>query len=294
MKRERIGFIGLGAMGGRMATTLVRNFHDLLVFDLDAERIAAVAAIGATAADGTEQVARECEVVALSLPSSGVTIRVLEEQILPSAREGTVIIDLGTTVASQTRRLHALLAERGVHLLDAPVSGGAIGCALGSLYCFVGGDREPARKVWPILTALASARLTYCGPSGCGQITKGVNQLAMGFLTAAYSEAIAYGVTAGVDEATLMRAVGGETGFRAQFQEIAINVLAGAGDQMDHKYAEFNYFLDEADRVGFDAPILRALNDYLSPHPATGRDNMGRPFPPLWSRLTDTQGDGGA
>lgn len=290
MQREKTGFIGLGAMGGRMATTLVRSFYDLLVFDLDPGRIATVAAIGATAAENAEQVARECDVVALSLPSSDVTVRVLEEQILPSAREGTVVIDLGTTVASQTRRLHALFAERGAHLLDAPVSGGAIGCALGSLYCFVGGDREPAERVWPILTALASARLTYCGPSGCGQITKGVNQLAMGFLTAAYSEAIAYGVTAGVDEATLMRAVGGEAGFRAQFQEIAIKVLAGAGDAMDHKYAEFDYFLDEADRVGFDAPILRALNDYLSPHPATGRDNMGRPFPPLWSRLTGTDG----
>lgn len=289
MQREKIGFIGLGAMGGRMATTLVRSFYNLVVFDLDSERIATVTAIGATAAETAEQVARSCEVVLLSLPSSKVTVGVLEDQILPSVQDGTVVVDMGTTVASQTRRLHALFADRGAHLLDAPVSGGAIGCAMGSLYCFVGGDREPAERVWPILTALASARLTYCGPSGCGQITKGVNQLAMGFLTAAYSEAIAYGVKAGVDEATLMRAVGGDAGFRAEFHEIAVKVLAGAGDAMDHKYAEFDYFLDEADRVGFDAPILRALKDYLSPHPATGRDNMGRPFPPLWSRLTDTQ-----
>ena len=137
MQREKIGFIGLGAMGGRMATTLVRGFYDLSVFYLDSERIATVIAIGATAAEDAEQVARECEVVALSLPSSGVTFLVLEEQILPSAREGNVIVDLGTTVAPQTRRLHALLAEGGVHLLDAPVSGEAIGCALGSLYCFV-------------------------------------------------------------------------------------------------------------------------------------------------------------
>jgi 3-hydroxyisobutyrate dehydrogenase-like beta-hydroxyacid dehydrogenase len=135
---------------------------------------------------------------------------------------------------------------------------------------------------------LSGARLTYCGESGAGQVTKGVNQLAMGLVSAAYTEAVAYGVAAGVDADVLLRAVGGSGGFRGQFESIAGRIVGGDGDAMDHKHAEYDYFLNEADRRGFPAPILRGLARFLDSRPASRRDNVNRPYAPLWSALRDT------
>ena len=289
-----IGFIGLGQMGGTMVATLLRTFSDVVVFDIDPERVERTVAAGAAAADDAESLVRSCPTVMLSLPASHVTIEVLEQQVLPAVPEGTTVIDLGTTLAEETRRLARLFNEKGADLVDAPVSGGPVGSAKGALYVFAGGDREAVRRAWPVLSTLGSGgRVTWCGPSGAGQVTKGVNQLAMGLLSAACMEAVGYGVAGGVDPAVLLQAVGGSGGFRAQFEGVASRIVSGLGDTMDHKAAEFDYFLDEADRTGFAAPMLRGLADLVKDVPKSSRDNMNRPFSPFWSTMMD-QKDGGS
>lgn len=286
-----IGLLGVGAMGGAIAGTLARNFVDVRVFDLDPAKVARAVAVGATAAVDAESLVRDCDPVLVSLPTSDTFIAVAERSILPALRPGKTIIDLGTTIAEETRRLSALFAEKRAFLLDAPVSGGPIGSAQGNLFIFVGGDKDAAARQWPLLGKIGKGRLTYCGPSGAGQVTKAVNQLAMGLVNAAYMEAIGFGVKSGVDPTILMAAVGGDGGFRQQFQQIAARIVEGGGDGMDNKYAEFKYFLDEADRSNFSAPLLRALYDFMHRYPETARDNMGRPFPPFWTPLvTDDKG----
>jgi 3-hydroxyisobutyrate dehydrogenase-like beta-hydroxyacid dehydrogenase len=286
-----IGLLGVGAMGGAIAGTLARNFMDVRVFDLDPERMRRAVALGATAAADAESLVRDCDPLFVSLPKSETFVSVAEKAILPVLRPGQTVIDLGTTVAEETRRLAARFAEKGAFLLDAPVSGGPIGSAQGNLFIFVGGDKEAALKQWPLLGKIGKGRLTYCGPSGAGQVTKAVNQLAMGLVNAAYMESIAFGVKSGVDPMVLMAAVGGDGGFRQQFQQIAARIIEGGGDGMDNKYAEFKYFLDEADRSEFAAPLLRALYDFMHRYPETARDNMGRPFPPFWTPLV-AEGNG--
>ncbi len=280
-----IGVVGLGAMGRGIALTLVREFCDVLVYEIDEERLSRVVRTGATAASDVADLAERCDTILCSLNGTKVTIGVLENDILPHVKPGTVVIDTGTTVVRETRRVAGLFSNRGAFLLDAPVSGGPIGTAKGQLYTFVGGDRRAAERAWPVLRLLSKSRLTYCGPSGAGQITKGVNQLAMGLVNAALVEAVAYGAASGVDEAILLEAVGGQGGFRSEFSRIASQIAAGLGDQVNYKYTEFDYFLDHADEAGFDAPIMRALNDYLKPYPHDVIDNINRPHPSLWGAL---------
>jgi 3-hydroxyisobutyrate dehydrogenase-like beta-hydroxyacid dehydrogenase len=224
--------------------------------------------------------------VILSLPNSHVAVHVLENDVLPAVERGCVVIDMGTTLVRDSRRLCGAFRERGVELLDAPVSGGTVGAARGELYVFVGGDRAAAESRWDILSVLGGARLTWCGESGCGQVTKAVNQLAMGLVDAAFLEAISFGVNGGVDAQTLSDAVGGGDGFRAHLRRIAERVAAGDGDANDVKYAELAYFLDFARDQRFPTPMLDGLSRFLSERAETRRDNMNRPYPPFWSALT--------
>jgi 3-hydroxyisobutyrate dehydrogenase-like beta-hydroxyacid dehydrogenase len=286
-----VGIIGIGDMGGAIASTLARSFVDVQVYDTDQARIDTAVACGANAALNAAALVQACDPVMASLPSSEVLIEVAEEWIIPNARAGQTIIDLGTTVVEESRRICGLLKAKGAAYLDAPVSGGRIGSAQGALYVFVGGDRDAALKQWPLLSKLAKTRLTYCGPSGSGQIVKAVNQLAMGLVNAAYIECVAYGARAGVDPMVLMEAIGDKSGFRQQFAETAARVISGEGEALDTKYPEYKYFLKEADNVGFPAPLLRALSAWLHRFPETGRDNMGRPYPPYWSSLMNGKKD---
>ncbi|MFW5689987.1 MAG: NAD(P)-dependent oxidoreductase [Spirochaetota bacterium] len=284
-QEKKVGLIGLGAMGSGIASTYLRARYEVGVYDIDRDRLDRVVASGAVAAKGAAELVRSYDTVLLSLPKSHVAVEVLENELLPVVREGSVVIDLGTTLVAETKRLAELFRKKGAHLLDVPVSGGTIGAAKGELFCFAGGDRDAVDASWSLLSVIGGGRLTYCGPSGSGQVTKAVNQLAMGLLSAACTEAVAFGVASGVDADVLLRAVGGTSGFRQLFEGVASKVVNGDGDAMDHKYAEFEYFLDEADKRQFDAPILRGLNQYMRQFPETCYDNMKRPYPPLWSSL---------
>lgn len=290
------GVIGLGGMGSGIGGTLLRNDFELMVFDVAAERAKPLTEAGATAAGDVAEVCKRCDTVVLSLPSSHVAVEVMDQQILPAAREDTVVIDMGTTLVRETRRLATAFRARGVTLLDAPVSGGTVGAAKGELFVFVGGEKSVAESRWPLLEALGGGRLTWCGESGCGQITKAVNQLGMGLVDAAFIEAVAFGVNGGVPADVLEKAVGGESGWRAHLSRIASRIASGDGDGNDVKYAEHAYFLDFARSEDFPVPMLDALYSYMQQFPETHRDNMNRPYPPLWSALSGriTPEEGGA
>jgi 3-hydroxyisobutyrate dehydrogenase-like beta-hydroxyacid dehydrogenase len=272
-------------MGGGIASTLLRNLHEVVVRDIDSARVERLVRAGGVAASNMGELVEKTDAVILSLPSSHATVSVIENEILPVARAGTVVIDMGTTVVRETRRLHDELAAKGAHLIDSPVSGGSAGAAAGELYCFVGGDREIVSAWLPVIGTLGGGRTTYCGATGSGQIVKAVNQLIMGLVSAAHVESLAFGVAAGVDPAVLHRALGGSGGFRATLSPYAGRIVDGQGDSFDHKFAEFDYFVDEANQSGFAAPILRALSDYMGKYPRTCSDNMDRPYPPFYSAL---------
>ena len=282
-----IGFIGLGNMGGRMAKNLHNAGYPLIGYDIDAAKCTALTATGATAENDTAQVVENSDVVMTSLRSSDVFYSVAEQHFIPNAHEDQVFIDLGTTEVEKTKELATAFAEKGATLIDAPVSGGPHGSETGTLRIFVGGDAAAVTKCRPILEVLGEPKyVVYCGPSGSGQIVKGVNQLAMGLGDAAFMEAVAYGVCAGVDPTAIREAVGMGDGWRGQFDRIAKRIIDGEGGTLVVKYPELPYFLAAAKAAGFEIPLTEALYEFCKNENYEMFDNMNRPSRSFWRTLT--------
>ena len=282
-----IGFIGLGNMGGRMAKNLHNAGYPLIGYDIDAAKCTALAATGATVGQDTAEVVRNSDVVMTSLRSSDVFCSVAEQHLIPNAREGHVFIDLGTTEVERTREFAEAFTERGAALIDAPVSGGPHGSETGTLRIFVGGDAAIVEKCRPILEILGEPKyVVYCGPSGSGQIVKGVNQLAMGLGAAAYMEAMAFGVCAGVDPKAIREVVGMGDGWRGEFDSIAKRIIDGGGETLVVKYPELPYFLAAAEASGFEIPLTEALYEFCKNGNYEMFDNMNRPSRSFWRTLT--------
>ena len=286
-KLSTIGFIGLGNMGGRMAKNLHNAGYPLIGYDIDAAKCTALAAIGATAGQDTAEVVRNSDVVMTSLRSSDIFCNVAEQHLIPNAREGHVFIDLGTTEIERTQKLATAFSEKGATLIDAPVSGGPHGSETGTLRIFVGGDAVIAEKCRPILEILGEPKyVVYCGSSGSGQIVKGVNQLAMGLGAAAYMEAMAFGVCAGVDPKAIREVVGMGDGWRGEFDSIAKRIIDGGGETLVVKYPELPYFLAAAEASGFEIPLTEALYEFCKNGNYEMFDNMNRPSRSFWRTLT--------
>ena len=284
--KPALGFVGLGAMGGAMAGKLLKAGYPLVCFDVNRERIALCAAEGAVAAESVEGAGEECDFVLTSLPSSEVFVEVAGGSLLPRARAGQVFVDLGTTTPPDTRRLAAAFEAKGAALVDAPVSGGPEGARRGNLHIFVGGPPSVVERCMPILRVLGDEeRIVCCGPSGCGQVVKGVNQLAMGLGAAAYLEAAAFGVLAGVSAEALLRAVGGDESWRKHFASIAGQVARGKGEQILVKFPELPYFLQEAEAKGIRLPLTEALYSFCKSGERKFRDNMNRATVSYWHEL---------
>ncbi len=284
---RRIGFIGLGNMGGRMAKNLHNAGYPLIGYDIDATKGAALAATGATTGQDTTEIVKNSDVIMTSLRSSDIFCNVAEQHLIPNARDGQVFIDLGTTEVEKTRDIAMAFAERSATLIDAPVSGGPQGSETGTLRIFVGGEAGTVEKCRPILEVLGEPKyVVYCGPSGSGQIVKGVNQLAMGLGDAAFMEAMAFGVCAGVDPTAIREAVGMGEGWRGQFDRIAKRIIDGEGGTLVVKYPELPYFLAAAEAAGFEIPLAETLYEFCKKENYEMFDNMNRPSRSFWRTLT--------
>ena len=283
--RPALGFLGVGRMGGPMARNLLRAGYSVTVYDPDSTRLAECAAAGAEVAASAAAAVRQADVVLLSLRAAAFA-DVARQALLPNARAGQVFMDMGTTEAHDTRRVACALSQKGAAMLDAPVSGGERGSEAGTLHIFVGGDEDVYERSRPILELLGEPEhVVHCGPSGCGQIAKGVNQLAMGLVDAAYIEAVAFGVRAGVNPAAIRQAVGGETGWRQRVARFAMMVEEGRADDVYTKFPELPYFLREAREQGFYLPMTEALFTFCDAGPPDWVDNMGRPRVSYWHEI---------
>jgi len=211
-----IGFIGLGVMGKPMARNLMKKGHRLVVHNRSRASVDELAAEGATAAASPAEVARQSAVVITMVPDSPDVELVLtgRDGVLPALQQGTVVIDHSSISPIVTKRLAALVEERGGRMLDAPVSGGEIGAINASLSIMVGGDRATFDRMKPILDCMGNPeRVVYIGESGAGQVCKICNQVAIGGALAGVSEAFALAKKAKVDPSRVREALLG--GFAA-------------------------------------------------------------------------------
>src|SRR5256885_6555161 len=195
----RIGFIGLGNMGGRMAFNVLRAGHTMVVTDLRHELAKPHLAQGATWANTPKAIAQASEVVFTSLPGPREVEAVAlgAGGILEGAARGTVYVDLSTNSATLIRKIHGVCAERGIDVLDAPVSGGVPGARSGKLAVLVGGDEALYRRVKPVLDAIGD-KVTWVGGIGCGTVAKLVHNMVSACSRLAIAEGMTLGGEAGV------------------------------------------------------------------------------------------------
>ncbi len=231
MTAERIGFIGLGAMGGGMAGHLVRSGYAVTGYDVSAERAEAAARAGVTRAASPAAAVAEADVVMSSLPHpAAVRATYLgPEGVVTRARAGAVLVDLSTIDPDTWKEVGRAAAARGLDCLDAPVSGGPVEAGSGKLVFLVGGDERVLARCRPLFSVLGT-EIHHVGPLGSALVVKIVNNvMSMGNVAVA-AEAMVLGVKAGMDPQRLFEILSTSGGRSHHFLKRFPNVLAGDFD----------------------------------------------------------------
>jgi 2-hydroxy-3-oxopropionate reductase len=206
----KLGFIGLGIMGKPMTKNLLKAGHELVVFDIVKGAVDELAALGAKPAGSAAEVASQCDVLITMLPNSPhvETVALGENGIASSAKPGTVLIDMSSIDPVACRDIGARLAEKGIELMDAPVSGGEPKAIDGTLSVMVGGNKNTFDKYYDLLMAMA-ASVVYVGELGAGNVAKLANQMVVALNIAALSEAMTFAAKSGVAPELVYQAIRG-------------------------------------------------------------------------------------
>ena len=208
-----IGFIGLGNMGAPMAHNLLKAGHALRVFDLSTGAVAALVDAGAKGADSAGGVLQDAEIVITMLPASAHVKAVYlgDDGLLANVKPGVLLIDSSTIDPLSAREVAKAAVAHGNPMLDAPVSGGTGGAAAGTLTFMVGGAEADFAKAQPILAAMGR-NIVHCGGSGNGQVAKVANNMLLGISMIGVAEAMALGVSLGIDAKVLANIINTSSG----------------------------------------------------------------------------------
>lgn len=259
-----IGFVGLGAMGGELAGALREAGVALFVFDTRREAIAELEQAGAVGCDSAADVAASAETVMVSLPTPDVVREVVagEGGLLAGGGMRT-FVDLSTTGLTNARALAAVLGERGVAYLDAPVSGGVAGARARRLGVFAAGDDEVFERCRGLLEAFAANVVRVGAEPGQGQLAKLLNNLLSAAAMTITSEAMAVGVKAGLDPSALLEAFnagsGRNTATASKFPDHVVNRRFESGFRLHLMLKDVRLALDEARGQGVATPLGGAV-----------------------------------
>lgn len=224
-----LGYVGLGAMGGALARRLLRE-RSLRVFDLMPERVSAHVEKGGTAAQSAAALASECDLVMTCLPTSKEVYAAIfgPNGLAEGMKRGGIIADMTTGDPNATRAMAAELAQKGITLIDAPVSGGPHGADAGTIAIMIGAPDDLFAKVKPVFEVI-SPNVFHCGSVGAGHVMKLVNNVTAASVRAATFEAIAMGVKNGLSIEKIAEVLH-KGSARSYTTEITLPKLAKGGD----------------------------------------------------------------
>jgi len=267
MATEKIGFIGLGIMGKPMAMNLLKAGYSLTVYDIRPEPLKQVVAAGAQQGKSSMDVAQKSEVVITMLPNSpDVKDAVLgEEGVLDGAKPGTILIDMSSIAPLVSKEVSSKLAEKGVEMLDAPVSGGEPKAIDGTLSIMVGGKKEVFEQVKDILKVMGASAVLV-GDIGSGNITKLANQIIVALNIAAMSEAMVLATKAGVDPEKVYKAIrGGLAGSSVLDAKVplALDGNFKPGFRIELHIKDLQNALDTAHEVGVPVPLASGVMEIM-------------------------------
>ncbi|SDC36977.1 NAD(P)-dependent oxidoreductase [Ruegeria marina] len=252
----KVGFIGLGNVGGKLSGSLLRNGVDLTVHDLNPDLVAGFASRGAKAGDGPAQLMRDCDVVITCLPSPAASDAVMQE-MLPEVKEGKIWLEMSTTDEAEVKRLGGLVIAQGGVAVDCPVSGGCHRADTGNISIFAGCDRATFERILPFLTIMGR-RILHTGPLGSASVLKVMtNYLATANLLTC-CEALVTMKAAGMDMNTTYEAIKISSGTSFVHETESQVILNGSRDinfTMDLVKKDIGLFQTIADRAGVPLEI---------------------------------------
>jgi 2-hydroxy-3-oxopropionate reductase len=274
MTMERIGFIGLGIMGGPMSQHLLKAGYRLTVLDRVSELQGKVVAAGAIAGASPKHVAEPSDVVITMLPDSPDVEEVVlgKNGVLEGLRPGSLLIDMSTIMPSVARRVTEAVRQKGSDGLDAPVSGGQVGAQNATLSIMVGGSAAAFERAKPILEKMGK-NIVHVGEAGAGQVTKAANQVVVAVTIAAVSEALLLAAKAGVDPAKVREALLG--GFaQSRILDLHGNRMLQRNFQPGFKVRlhrkDMSIILDTARELGLALPTSAAVAELMNALMANG------------------------
>lgn len=289
----KVGFIGLGNVGAKLATSLVRSGMEVTVLDARPEPMEHLGRLGAHQASSPEEVARSSDVTITSLPSPAVSAVVMEgpEGVLGAMSSGKAWVEMSTTSPDEVIRLGGLVEAAGGSALDCPVSGGCHRAASGNISIFAGGDRASFERVLPLLTTMGR-HILHTGPLGSASVLKVItNYLAITNL-AALAEALVTAGQAGMDLATTYEAIrlsSGNSFVHETEGQLILNGSRKIDFTMDLAVKDLTLFQSLADQSGVPLEISPLVLEVF-------RDGESRYGPREWStnivrRLEDAIGE---
>ena len=264
----RIGFIGLGIMGRPMALNLIGAGFPIMVWNRSRPGIEALVAEGAAEAANPREVAERSDIVITMVGDVPDVEQVAlgSDGMVGGAHEGLVHIDMTTISPDATRRIAARLAEAGVQMLDAPVSGGETGAIGGTLSIMVGGDEATFERCRPVFEAMGK-KIVYCGPSGSGQVVKLCNQVVVGLNNLAVCEALMLCVKSGVSPRRMLDAIGAGAASSWAVLNLAPKMLDRdfrPGFKVEHQLKDLDHALATANAAGVSLVGTELVRDLFA------------------------------
>jgi 3-hydroxyisobutyrate dehydrogenase len=276
---RRLAFIGTGIMGAPMAEHLMGGGHSMRVHSRTKGKAQTLLARGAKWVDSPAEAAAGADVVFVCVPDTPDVENVVlgERGIIQAAREGLIVVDHSTISPSATRRMAAVLAEKGARLLDAPVSGGDVGAKNATLSIMVGGDEGAFNEVRPLLQLMGKT-IVHCGASGNGQLTKLVNQVLVSVTNLAVCEALGFAKKNGLDLNRTLAVLTGGAANSWQLANLGPKMVAGdyaPGFMIDLMQKDMRLVMAAAGEAQVSLPAAGLVHQLFTSAQAAGRGRDG-------------------
>ncbi|MDH3378834.1 MAG: NAD(P)-dependent oxidoreductase [Gammaproteobacteria bacterium] len=278
----KIGFIGLGNVGAKLAGSLLRNGFELTVRDIDRAAGNALIERGAIWADTAQQIAETSDIIITCLPSPDVSAQVMEtnDGVIAGLSANKVWLEMSTTDQAEVKRLGALVAARGAIPMDSPVSGGCHRAATGNISIFTGGDRAGFEKALPALTVMGR-RVLHTGPLGSASVMKVVTNYLAGVQLVSTGEAFMVAKRAGVDLGVVYEAIrisSGNSFVHETEGQLILNGSYNINFTMDHEVKDVTLFDELGKNFGVPLELSPLVVDIM-------RDGLKRYGPRVWSSM---------
>ncbi|MCP1490861.1 3-hydroxyisobutyrate dehydrogenase [Peribacillus frigoritolerans] len=274
-----IGFIGLGVMGKSMAAHLLKAGFEVFVYTRTKDKSSELLSQGAKWAAAPKEIAQKANVIIsmVGYPSDVEEIYLGDNGLIENGKQGTYLIDMTTSTPTLAVKIAEEAKKRGMESLDAPVSGGDIGARDAKLTIMVGGSSEAFEAVRPIFDILGS-NVVHQGPAGSGQHTKMCNQIAIASNMIGVTEAISYAKKAGLDPDRVLRSISSGSAGSWSLSNLVPRMVEGdfePGFYIKHFIKDMKIALDEAERMGMDAPGLSLSKSLYEGLAEAGEENSG-------------------